>query len=52
MGMTQSLKGIDNIKKAMERRVEEREEVMKAEAIHGQQEARGQAPDGEDNRIP
>lgn len=51
MGMTQSLKGIDNIKKAMERRVEEREEVMKAEAIHGQQEAQARTLSSLDSSI-
>ena len=50
MGMTQNLKGIDNIEKAMERRMEEREDVMKAEAIHGQ-EAQARTPSSADSSI-
>ncbi|MCR4819123.1 MAG: hypothetical protein K5841_09240 [Fretibacterium sp.] len=49
--MTQKLKGIDNIKKAMERRVEERQDVMEAESARVQ-ESRGQAQDEEDGVVP
>ena len=49
--MTQRLKGIDNIRRAMERRVEEREDVLKAEAVHVQK-AQNQIPaSGEDGSV-
>lgn len=50
MRMTQKLKGIDNIKRAMARRVEEREDVMKAEALHAE-ERQTQPPVGEDGCV-
>ncbi len=49
--MTQRLRGLDNIRKAMDRRVEEREDVMKAEAAHVQ-EAQGRTPIEEDGSAP
>ena len=50
MTMTQKMKGIDNIRRAMERREEEREDVMRAEAIHGQ-EAQARTSSSEDGSI-
>ena len=51
MGMTQRLKGIDNIRRAMERRVEEREDVMRAEAVSIMREPQAKTPAGEDSSI-
>ena len=48
MRMTQKQKGIDNIKRAMARRVEEREDVMKAEALHTEKTP---PPAGEDGCV-
>lgn len=48
--MTQKLKGIDNIKRAMARRVEEREDVMKAETLHTDK-AQTPPPAGEDGCV-
>ena len=52
MRMTQRLRGIDNIRKAMERRVEEREDVMKSEAARMQEMQNQTPPSGEDSSVP
>ncbi|MCR5347427.1 MAG: hypothetical protein K6E38_06575 [Fretibacterium sp.] len=48
--MTQKMKGIDNIRKAMKRRVEEREDVMRAEAAQAQ-ESQARTTTKEDGSI-
>ena len=50
--MTQRLRGIDNIRKAMERRVEEREDVMKSEAAHVQEMQNQTPPFPEGDSVP